>query len=128
MEERRKDYQKIIDSIEQNGSGLISLKEYFNEKLTAIEKTQQLALTLAKEHLDRRLEEMNNFRRDMQRMEGSFMTKIEFDSKHEMVSKDIVDLRLSRAELQGKASQLSVNIALLFSALGVIIGIIKLFR
>ena len=43
------------------------------------------------------------------------------------IQTDIASLRESRAELAGKASQLSVSIALFFSAAGLIMSVVHLF-
>jgi len=117
--------------IDKNGDK-INLKEYFDlaikaqdEKTTAILKGQQIALELAKKNMDYRLEEMNNFRKDMQRMETSFLTREAFEIKHELMQKQVDELRLSRAELQGKADQKSVNWILGISVIGLVISIIS---
>jgi hypothetical protein len=46
------------------------------------------------------------------------------DDRFDIVQKQVDDLRLSKAQLEGKASQQSVNQALVISVLGVVIGII----
>ena len=110
----------------------VNFKQYFDlaikaqsDKTDAIIKGQQLALELAKQNMDYRLEEMNNFRRDMQKMENSFLTREAYEGKHEALVKEIDSLKLSRAELQGKASQSAVNIAMAVSVIGIVISLMN---
>ena len=65
------------------------------------------AVESARVSMEKRLDGMNEFRDTLQDQAARFITRTE----HEQVQHDINDLKQSRAELAGKASQQSVNIA-----------------
>jgi hypothetical protein len=56
------------------------------------------------------------------------ITKAEFDGKHCLIQSQVDDLRLSKATLEGKADQKSVNMILLISIIGIILSVISLFK
>jgi hypothetical protein len=62
--------------------------------------------------MERRLEGMNEFRDQLRDQAARFVTREEAAIIHERFVEDIRSLRESRAELQGKASMLSVVIAI----------------
>jgi hypothetical protein len=108
----------------------ISLKEYFDTRMKdadaffdarirAIEKSAEIAAT----ELGRRLEGMNEFRGQLKDQAATFITRTE----HEAVCKEIEELKLSKANLEGKASQTSFFVTLGISVIGVIISIVALF-
>ena len=100
----------------------VSLKEYFEVRLNAISTSTKLAA----ESLEKRLENMNEFRELVNDQQKTFLTKSEYDIHHGTLVNDIRVLRESKALLEGKASQNSVYLAYLISALGLIIAIIGL--
>jgi hypothetical protein len=55
------------------------------------------------------------------------MPRGEYDSKHEKIVADIESLKISRAEVEGKASQKSVNLAFLIAVTSLLLGIIVFF-
>lgn len=59
---------------------------------------------------------------------GEMVPAKAYDAAHKDLQKQVEDLKLSRANLEGRASQSSVYIAYLFSAIGVVMGIIGLLR
>jgi len=73
--------------------------------------------------MEKRLDGMNEFRDTLKDQSGSFLTKSEFYTYRNKLDEDIRSLRESRAEIAGKASQTSVNIALLISIVGLILSI-----
>ena len=93
-----------------------SLQNLFESKVQATEK----ATTLAAEVLKGRLEALNELRQMAQDRDVNFVTKVEFVGQ----VKEIESLRLSRAEMTGKASQQSVNVAYLISILSLLISLI----
>lgn len=93
-----------------------SLQNLFESKVQATEK----ATILAAEVLKGRLEALNELRQMAQDRDVNFVTKVEFVGQ----VKEIESLRLSRAEMTGKASQQSVNIAYLISILSLLISVI----
>jgi hypothetical protein len=113
----------------------ISLKEYFDDKIEEVTKLYESklfasdkAVQLASETLSIRLNSMNEFRSQLKDQAATLLTKNEFDIQHQKVLDDIRVLRDSKATLEGKASQLSANIALGIAVIGVIISIISLFH
>ena len=88
---------------------------------------------LAKDAVDVRLASMNEFRKALSDQSDSFLTRAEYSTQHQnleqrfgRMDEDIRTLRESRAELQGKASQSQVNIALIVAIIGIAISVIGL--
>ena len=102
----------------------VTLREYIEARLSAHEKAQDEALKLAREVIDLRLKGMNEFREDMQRMEKSFMTRNEYEAKHDILQRQVDTLRIESAKLEGKASQSALDKTMWIAIIGLIIGII----
>lgn len=102
----------------------VTLKEYIEARLTAMER----ASDLAREALNVRLESMNEFRNAMQDQAGEFVTCKEMDLQIEKLHIQIDELMKFRHIAEGKASQSAVNIAYLISVIGIIIGIVNLIK
>jgi len=100
-------------------SNIVSLRDYFDSRLSSVEKETMLA----KESMEKRLEGMNEFRDSLRDQSNKFITREEMRS----LVLDIQGLRESRAELYGKASQSSVYFAYLISIIGFLVGVINLF-
>lgn len=108
---------------------MIPIKELFDAKLAALEKSIAVAANL----MDTRLHAMNEFRLQLRDQTLTFLTKNEHqimvDSLHKdikFITDDIRVLRDLKSLLEGKASQKSVNLALLFSILGTVLGILAI--
>ena len=134
MKERRKDYPEIIKRMDRNGDDIISIKEYFNVKVDALEDKiisildgQKTALEIAREGLEKRLDGMNEFRATLKDQASTFLTCAEFSAKHELIQKQVDDLRLKSAILDGKADQKSVNTIMVLAIITVFLTIIGLF-
>jgi len=96
----------------------VNWKEYVDIRIHNLEKATETATA----EMDRRLEGMNEFRAQLDKQAGHFITRAEHEfvikeltnkadkSAFENQVKEIESLRLSRAELQGKASQTTVFI------------------
>lgn len=56
-------------------------------------KAEHFAVTLAKEEIDRRLAEMNEMRAQINQERGSFLSRAEYESKHEVLASLIVSLQ-----------------------------------
>jgi len=97
----------------------VSLLYHLEARLEAMEK----AVGMANKALDIRLEHMNEFRDQIERERKEYVRRIEFD----MEARKVRDLELSRAELAGKASQASVNVALIMAIAGLIVGALGIF-
>ena len=93
----------------------VSLKEYFESKFAALDKANALAY----QTLEKRLEGMNEFREALRDQTKNFITRVE----HDVLCKEVQELKEFRSELKGKASQNSVTIAWILSGLGLAIGI-----
>ena len=108
----------------------VSLKEYFDARFDAMDK----ALELAQRTNDVRLEGMNEFRNAMKDQTGHFVTRTEADLKinniaaelkaeQAAVCADIELLQKSQNIAEGKASQSSVIIVFVISAIGMGVSI-----
>ncbi len=62
----------------------ISLRDHFDERFRTLEKSTDTA----KNEIDRRLESMNEFRQQLNRQSGTFITKETFDAKFTTIEKD----------------------------------------
>ena len=120
----------------------ISIKDYFTSvleqlckandqrfedlegKIMAIFEAQKIAFEKSETKLNTRLEAMNEFRQAMGDQAKEFMTKDFYEARHDLIQKQVDDLRLTGAELKGKASQTSVMIAYALSFIGLLMGII----
>ena len=125
-----------------------SQQEVTNARLEGLD----IANSLAKKEMDRRLEGMNEVRAQLKDQAGTFITRSEHDSvlrditeikefrmrfitreEHDVLTKEIAGLRESRALLEGKASQASVGWAqalaiggLVAAAISIILEIVHL--
>jgi hypothetical protein len=101
----------------------VTLKEYFESRLAAIEK----AVGIAHQSMEARLLSMNEFRASLRDQSMMFVTKAEHDAlcdRVDRLDKEVQGLRESRAELAGKASQSSVDNAKIMAFVGIGIGIV----
>jgi len=74
--------------------------------------------------MEKRLEGMNEFRDTLKDQASKFVTRDEMNAKFDALDKQVDDLRMSKATLDGKASQQAVTTALMISLAGIILGII----
>ena len=113
----------------------ITLKEFIERIFAEREKQLQLhfrnsenALILSKLELDKRLNELNNLRAEYtkDRMDDNttFLRQGTYYDKMISLDKDIKDLQLSKAALEGKASQTSVTRVTIISLAGLFIALI----
>jgi hypothetical protein len=116
-----------IRQLQEDARGLAATKA---EVLAVKEATR-----LAKDSIDDRLEDMNEFRRAMNDQADTYLTRNEYAAQHKSLEdrlckndEDIRMLRESRAELAGKASQSQVVIAYLFAIVGIALGIAGLLN
>jgi len=103
-------------------SKITDLKEFVKAMLDALEK----AVTLAASIMEKRLEGMNEFRAQLKDQQSTFVQKAEHDVVHEKLDGDIRELRESRAELKGMATQKSVIIAYIIAGISMIFTAIGL--
>ena len=107
----------------------VSQRDYFDRILVERDKKfderfefQKDAVASALASMDKRLDGMNEFRASLQDQTRNQVSKSEFQSFKDATDKDIRMLRESKAELDGMASQSSVNLSLGISVLGLLVG------
>ena len=96
--------------------------DYFMARLQASEK----ATSIASDNLSERLAGMNEFRQAMGDLSARMITREEVALMMEKLNADIADLKKSRDQAAGKASQSSVIVSLLFGAAGIVLGAVGL--
>ena len=101
---------------------LLAQYDYFSARLIAIEK----AIDVAKVEQDRRLENMNEFRAEMEKHSATFASRAELDLRAEKFADDIEGLKAFMNQMTGKADQSAVYIAYGISIIGIVIGVIGL--
>ena len=111
----------------------VALKEFVEKVIEGHERLNEArfqsverAVDVASKQMEKRLEGMNEFRDSLKDQTSRFFTREEFHGAHNPIIKDIEELKLSRAALEGKASQKSVNVAYAISAIGIVISIVSL--
>lgn len=67
-----------------NEKHIISLREYFDAKFEALEKS----IELSRASMEKRLEGMNEFREQLNKQAGTFITKTELDLTLQNIIKD----------------------------------------
>jgi len=100
-----------------------AIKSLMKSKYQTIEKSTDIATNV----LDKRLDSMNEFRASLKDQQKTFLSRKEFDILHQKVCDDIRMLRESKANLEGKASQLSVFITLIIALLALALSAITIF-
>lgn len=108
----------------ENDHSLVPLKEHLETRL----KDAKEALILAKEQLEKRLDHMNEWRAHHRDQSAAFLTRNEFNILHSQIVEDIRYLREAKAALDGKASQMSVNISMAFALIGTVLSIFSLLH
>lgn len=98
---------------------LQSMKELFTSRLEALEKAIDVATGIQHE----RNVAQNEWRGTVTDLTNTFVPAKEYKLMNETMRGDIQSLKESRAELSGKASQVSVDIAYVIAIIGVLIGI-----
>lgn len=112
----------------------VTLKEYFEARLLAMDK----ALELAQKANDIRLANMNEFREAMKDQTGHFVTRTEADARinilmaeikieQSSICSDIEVLQKYQATMEGKASQSSVMIAYVIAGISVLLSLWDFF-
>jgi cysteine sulfinate desulfinase/cysteine desulfurase-like protein len=94
-----------------NGHLKVSLKEYIETKLVALEK----ATEEAKSSLEKRLEGMNEFRAQLKDQTSTFITRVEFDALKESFQKQIIFIIIS-------------GIGFVITVVGIILGLMNKYR
>lgn len=102
----------------------IPLRDYFEARLAALEHHIKVAAAA----MEKRLDAMNEIREQLRDQAATFMPRSEYNIHHEKLVEDVRDLRESKAQLEGKASQKSVNVTLVISIFGLILALISVIE
>ena len=98
----------------------VSLREYIDSRINAIERATALALDAN----EKRLDGMNEFRATLKDQAMMFVPRSEFKTLQE----DVQGLKETRAEMAGKASQQSVLYSYFMAAFAIIVSVVTLYR
>lgn len=109
----------VLPEIDPHGNSVSVL--YYVERLLA---ERDRALDAAHASMDKRLDSMNEFRDTLRDQAGSFVARQE----HDVLARQVEECRRSQAMQEGKASQNSVLIAYVISAIGLAIAIVDMFK
>ena len=111
----------------------IPYDRYFESRLKDIRDFIELQISalirsidLAHVAMEKRLDVMNEFRESLRDTVAKTVTRTEWEKGHDQVEKDVAMLRESKANLEGKASQFSVNIAMIFAILATLLSGVSL--
>ena len=111
----------------------IELREYIDLRFKEINKRIDIQFNQIKEstslslaQLDNRFDNTNEWRNTVSDMMATFATKDVLDSKTNSLNEDIKSLELTRASLEGKASQNLVNLNVAIATIALVIGIINM--
>jgi hypothetical protein len=102
-------------------SDLDHFKELSSERWLAHHREHadlQKAIDLASEDINRRLNEMNQFRSQLESERGTYMTRDMYDREHTALGNRVKELEIERGNQAGKAAAYA-------SAIGVIVVMIK---
>ncbi len=102
----------------------ISLEKHFESRIAALEKSIDSTARV----LDRRLEGMNEFREALKDQASKFITRSELSIIFERIDADIRLLREYKSIMEGKASQNSVAISYIISAIVLAISILAYIK
>ena len=119
---------------------LKALEKLLCFKISALEKEMHARLaeldratSLASDALEERLEGMNEFRAQLDKQAGTFVSdadlkamRILLEAKIDLVKTDVSFLREASAEAKGKASQQSVNLSTFLAVGGILMAAISL--
>jgi exonuclease VII small subunit len=106
----------------------VSLRDYVDTRLAAAEKALEVALVAN----EKRLDAMNEFRATLKDQAATFITRADLQACIGSLEASVDSLKESRALLEGKASQLSVDwvrglalVSIGLSLLGLAISLLK---
>jgi hypothetical protein len=102
----------------------VPLRDYVDVRFTDIEK----ARVTAEAQLNMRLESMNEFRSSLKDQASTFLTRTEYEAKHDALESKIHVLQLDKATLEGKANQSALTFTTLISIGGILLSIIALLK
>jgi hypothetical protein len=103
-----------------NYAEIISLREYLEQRLNDICKASDLAA----ENLKVRLDALNEARERAADERATFLSRDTYEARHESLVTKIGELEKFKAAVDAKASQTSVYVAYILSAVGIIFALI----
>ena len=107
-----------------NETNEIALREYVDKLF----ELKDQALNLSSAELSRRLDILNGEAGRLRTMQETYLPREVADSRFEQLLGEVSDLKLYKARMEGMASQTSVIIAYVISTIGILLGIIGLFK
>lgn len=122
-----------IGSLDTGHANRVELKEHIDDRfnlereltdsrLREIEK----ATIVAASSMEKRLDGMNEFRSTLKDQSARFITQESHNLLQDRTDKDLRELRDWKSGMEGKASQTTVNIAMIISVAGVLFGVVSL--
>lgn len=100
----------------------VDLREYFEMMIAAAKESSEKALIIARDELARRLDTLNGEAGRLSKMQETYYPRQVAEPAIEQIQKDVNDLQLTRALLDGKANQNSFYVTLFFSVVGLLVG------
>ena len=133
MEKRLESMNEFRAQLKDQAGTFVPRNEYDSQQHRLNEDVRILRETRASSEvsaamLEKRLESMNEFRAQLKDQAGTFFTRNEHSTYMTSVEKDLRILRESKANLEGKATSLSVNISTTIAIIGVILAVLSFFR
>ena len=123
-------FERILEALEDK---MCLRVEALENKLEVIQQMSQIAIDKAEVSINERLTIMNEFREAMKDQQATYITKETFEASRTFSEGSLRKLELSKATLDGKADQKTVNstrtfsiISALFGLAGFIFGIVNL--
>jgi hypothetical protein len=113
------DAVSLRDHFEQR---LLAQREYFEMRLASIAQATELAA----KGQETRFGNVNEFRGALVDLSARMATRQEVDLQLDRVRADLADLKRSRDESAGKASQSSVIVSMLFGVAGLVLAVVGL--
>ena len=128
MDKRLESMNEFRAQLKDQAGTFVPRSEYDNQQHRLNEDVRILRETRASSEvsaamLEKRLESMNEFRLQLKDQAGTFFTRNEHSTYMTSVEKDLRMLRESKANLEGKATQTSVNISTAIAVIGVMLGL-----
>ena len=128
MEKRLESMNEFRAQLKDQAGTFVPRNEYdsqlhrLNEDVRILRETKASSEVSAA-MLEKRLESMNEFRAQLKDQAGTFFTRNEHSAYMTSVEKDLRMLREYKSNLEGKASQSSVNISLAIAILGFMLAL-----
>ena len=101
----------------------ISLKDYFESRLSDINK----ATELANKNLEVRLDSLNEWRMQNKDERSLYMPRKEYQAYQKVLINDIEELKVAKARAEGKASMNAVYFGYALAIISLIISLLRWF-